>query len=57
MQIMEKQSTSGLEYTLLCGLSSFVATLASGIVHPLELIKTRFQSKSNIKLGHDGSHN
>ena len=54
---MEKQSTSGLEYTLLCGLSSFVATLASGIVHPLELIKTRFQSKSNIKLGHDGSHN
>ena len=47
MQVMEKQSN--LEYTLLCGTASFVATFASGIIHPLELIKTRFQSMNQLK--------
>lgn len=30
------------------------ATYFSGVVHPLELVKTRFQSKRFFYLGHDG---
>lgn len=46
MQVMEKQSE--LEFSLLCGTASFIATFASGIIHPLELIKTRFQSINQL---------
>lgn len=49
MQIMPTQSAQDFKYTLLCGLSSFIATFASNIVHPLEIIKTRFQSKCSIR--------
>ena len=31
-------------YCLKCGICSFVATYVSGIMHPFDLIKTRFQS-------------
>ena len=31
-------------YSFKCGLCSFVATYISGVMHPFELIKTRFQS-------------
>lgn len=34
--------------------SSFMATYFSGIVHPLDVIKTRFQSINQNNLGHDG---
>lgn len=34
--------------------ASFAATYFSGVVHPLDLIKTRFQSKNCYHLGHDG---
>ena len=31
-------------YSLKCGVSSFLATYIAGILHPLDLLKTRFQS-------------
>jgi len=31
-------------YSLKCGVSSFIATYVSGVMHPFDLIKTRFQS-------------
>lgn len=34
--------------------ASLFATYFSGVMHPLELIKTRFQSKEISILGHDG---
>lgn len=34
--------------------ASFFATYFSGVTHPLDLIKTRFQSNVFRKLGHDG---
>jgi hypothetical protein len=34
--------------------ASFMATYLSGVVHPLEIVKTRFQSNFIIYLGHDG---
>lgn len=34
--------------------ASFLATYCSGVVHPLDLIKTRFQSKLTLHPGHDG---
>lgn len=37
----EPQSTS---YSIKCGLASFIATYIAGVMHPLDLIKTRFQS-------------
>lgn len=47
---MAQAQDSNIRYTLLCGGASFISSLASNLVHPLEVIKTRFQS-------HDGSHN
>lgn len=38
-----KESTDVL-YPLKCGLSSFIATYISGVMHPLDVVKTRFQS-------------
>jgi len=34
--------------------ASFFATYFSGVMHPLDLIKTRFQSKTFNNTGHDG---
>lgn len=34
--------------------ASVFATYCSGIMHPLDLIKTRYQSKKMSKIGHDG---
>jgi len=34
--------------------ASFFATYFSGIVHPLDIVKTRFQSKTIPYVGHDG---
>jgi solute carrier family 25 folate transporter 32 len=34
--------------------ASFFATYVAGVVHPLDLIKTRFQSKTLFISGHDG---
>lgn len=34
--------------------ASFFATYFAGVVHPLDLIKTRFQSTTLYDLGHDG---
>lgn len=31
-------------YSIKCGISSFIATYIAGVMHPLDLIKTRFQS-------------
>lgn len=31
-------------YSLSCALNSFVSTYIAGILHPLDIIKTRFQS-------------
>lgn len=31
-------------YSVKCGLSSFIATYIAGVLHPLDLLKTRFQS-------------
>lgn len=31
-------------YSIKCGVASFVATYIAGIMHPLDVIKTRFQS-------------
>ena len=45
-------------YCLKCGVCSFVATYISGIMHPFDLIKTRFQSiLSPNYQGHDGRSN
>jgi hypothetical protein len=32
------------KYSLKCGVNSFVATYIAGVLHPLDLVKTRFQS-------------
>lgn len=31
-------------YSVKCGIASFTATYVAGILHPLDLLKTRFQS-------------
>lgn len=31
-----------------CGIASFVANYIAGILHPFDVIKTRFQSKANL---------
>lgn len=41
---MNNQSDYGL-FSLSCIAASFFATYLSGVLHPLDLIKTRFQSK------------
>lgn len=35
-------------YSLKCGVASFCAKYLVAIFHPLELLKTRFQSKSSL---------
>lgn len=35
-------------YSFKCGIASFVATYISGVMHPLDLIKTRFQSNHHV---------
>jgi hypothetical protein len=37
-----------------CAISSFVANYIAGILHPFDVIKTRFQSNLPYNLGHDG---
>jgi len=37
-----------------CGIASFVANYIAGILHPFDVIKTRFQSNSQSNKGHDG---
>ncbi len=46
-------------YCLKCGLCSFFATYISGVMHPFDLIKTRFQSFYYFYIfqGHDGKSN
>ena len=39
------------------GLCSFAATYIAGIMHPLDLLKTRYQSINHIIIGHDGRGN
>lgn len=41
---MTKNEDIDYFYSLKCGLCSFVATYISGVMHPFDLIKTRFQS-------------
>ena len=44
-----------VEYrNLKCGVASFAANYISGILHPFDVIKTRFQSKFINHQGHDG---
>lgn len=33
-------------YSFACAINSFVSTYISGLVHPLDVIKTRFQSNN-----------
>lgn len=35
-------------FSIKCIAASFVATYFSGVVHPLEIIKTRYQSKNYL---------
>ena len=44
-------------YSFKCGVASFIATYIAGVMHPFDLIKTRFQSILNISIGHDGKSN
>jgi hypothetical protein len=44
-------------YSIKCGIASFIATYIAGVMHPLDVIKTRFQSIFLINLGHDGKSN
>lgn len=45
-------------YCLKCGVCSFFATYISGVMHPFDLIKTRFQSiYIDYSKGHDGRSN
>jgi hypothetical protein len=44
-------------YSLKCGIASFIATYIAGVMHPLDLIKTRFQSRTLYHIGHDGKSN
>lgn len=44
-------------YSLKCGVASFIATYIAGVMHPFDLIKTRFQSILNFITGHDGKSN
>jgi hypothetical protein len=45
-------------FSIKCGLASFIATYIAGIMHPFDVIKTRFQSHYIIYfLGHDGKSN
>lgn len=37
-----------------CAISSFVANYIAGLLHPFDVIKTRFQSRKSNDLGHDG---
>lgn len=48
---------SDLWHSLTCGICSFASTYIAGIMHPLDLIKTRYQSTLIIYLGHDGRAN
>ena len=38
------KKTSDETYSIGCAINSFVSTYISGILHPLDIIKTRFQS-------------
>ena len=49
-----KTKESDETYSLKCGLNSFISTYVAGIMHPLDVIKTRLQSKQVIDQGHDG---
>jgi len=40
------KKTSDETYSLGCALNSFVSTYIAGVLHPLDVIKTRFQSIS-----------
>lgn len=35
-------------YSIKCGVASFVATYIAGVMHPLDVIKTRFQSTCRV---------
>lgn len=37
-----------------CAVASFTANYIAGILHPFDVIKTRFQSIILMDLGHDG---
>jgi hypothetical protein len=37
-----------------CAFASFVANYIAGLLHPFDVIKTRFQSRINHDIGHDG---
>jgi len=37
-----------------CAISSFIANYIAGILHPFDVIKTRFQSNHLYHSGHDG---
>jgi hypothetical protein len=39
-----KEGESEGRYSLKCGLGSFVSTYIVGVLHPLDVVKTRLQS-------------
>lgn len=45
---MNKNEDIDRFYSFKCGLCSFLATYISGVMHPFDLIKTRFQSTSTL---------
>lgn len=50
MVVLENHDFSSLKYLS----ASFIATYCSGLVHPLDVVKTRLQSNANDYSGHDG---
>lgn len=50
-------NTANTIYSMKCGVASFIATYIAGVMHPLDLIKTRFQSYCFHYVGHDGKSN
>lgn len=45
---MNKHEKVDRFYSLKCGFCSFIATYISGVMHPFDLIKTRFQSTHSV---------
>ena len=51
------KKTSDETYSLSCAINSFVSTYIAGILHPLDIIKTRFQSIPTSKQVTMAKHN
>lgn len=46
---MTQHNTIDPYFSFKCAVASFFANYAVGVFHPLELLKTRFQSTSSLK--------